>query len=71
MMIKEMMPKVIVVVTAVAVTVDMVMIIATVITRVIIVKTTIANTAAMIGVNPLVKEKMKTKGFIMKSMMMM
>ena len=42
----------------VVVTVDMVMTIATVIVKVTIVKTMIANTMAMIGVNPLVVENM-------------
>ena len=63
--------RVIVVVTATTVTVDMVMMTTTVIVKATIVKTMIANTVAMIGVNPLVIENMKMKGFTMKTMMIM
>ena len=70
MMMKEVMLKVIVV-TAEAVTVDMMMMTVTPIVKAIIVKTMIANTVAMIGVNPLMIENMKMMGSIMKSMMMM
>ena len=70
-MMKEVMPKVIVVAIAAAVTVDIVMRTATTIVRATTVKTMIANTVAMIGVNPLVIEKMKTQSFTMKNMMMM
>ena len=63
--------RVIVVETITAVTTDMVMTIVIVIVRATIVKTMIANTVATIGVNPLVIEKMKTRGFTMKNMMMM
>ena len=66
MMMKEVMPRVIVVVT-----VDIVMMTATTIVKVTTVKTMIANTVAMIGVNPLVIEKMKMQCFTMKNMMMM
>ena len=51
-MMKEVMPKVIVVAIAAAVTVDIVMRTATMIVRVTIVKTMIANKMAMIGMNP-------------------
>ena len=54
-----MIPRVIVVVAAAAVTVDIVMMTTTTIVRAITVKTMIANTVAMIRVNPLVIEKMK------------
>ena len=63
--------RVIVVVTATTVTVDMVMMTTTVIVKATIVKTMIANTVAMIRVNPLVIENMKMKGFTMKTMMIM
>ena len=59
MMMKEVIPRVIVVVAAAAVTVDIVMMTTTTIVRAITVKTMIANTVAMIRVNPLVIEKMK------------
>ena len=71
MMIKEVMPRVIVVVTAAAMIVDMMIMTLTLIVKAIIVKTMIANTVAMIGVNPLMIENMKMMGSIMKSMMMM
>ena len=71
MMMKEVMPRVIVVVTTAAVTVNMMMMIATVIVRATTVKTMIANKVEMIGVNPLVIEKMKMPIYIMKNMMMM
>ena len=71
MMMKEVMPKVIVIVIAAAVAMDMVMTTATMLVRATTMKTMIANIVAMIGVNPLVIEKMKMRGFIMKSMMMM
>ena len=58
MMIKEVMPRVTVVVTAVAV-------------RATTMKTMIANKVAMIGLNPPVIEKMKTQSFTMKNMKMM
>ena len=61
----------IVVVTATTVTVDMVMMTTTVIVKATIVKTMIANTVAMIRVNPLVIENMKMKGFTMTTMMIM
>ena len=59
----------IVVVTAAAITVEMVKMIATLIVKATIVKTMISNIVAMIGVNPLVIEKMKMKGVTMKTMM--
>ena len=59
MMMKEMMPKVIVIVIAAAVAMDMVMTTATMLVRATTVKTMIADTVAMIRVNPLVIEKMK------------
>ena len=71
MMMKEVMPKVIVIVIAAAVAMDMVMTTATMLVRATTMKTMIANIVAMIEVNPLVIEKMKMRGFIMKSMMMM
>ena len=71
MMIKIVIARVIVVVTTAIVIVDMVRMIATVIVKATIVKTMIANIAAMTGTNPLVIEKMKTKGFTTKTMMMM
>ena len=71
MMIKVVTTRVIVVVTATSLTVEMLKMISTVIVKATIVKTMIANTVAMIRVNPLVIENMKMKGFIMKSMMMM
>ena len=71
MMIKEVMPRVTVVVTAVAVIVDIVIMIATTIVRATIMKTMIANKVAMIGLNPQVIEKMKTQSFTMKNMKMM
>ena len=51
-MIKEVMPRVIVVVTAAAMIVDMMMMTLTLIVKAIIVKITIANALAMIRVNP-------------------
>ena len=66
MMKKEVMPKVIVVVK-----VDIVTMIETTIVRATTMKTMIANTMAMIRVNPLVIEKMKMQSFNMKNMMMM
>ena len=71
MMIKEVMPRVTVVVTAVAVIVDIVIMIATTIVRATTMKTMIANKVAMIGLNPPVIEKMKTQSFTMKNMKMM
>ena len=59
MMMKQVVPRVIIVVAVAAVTVDIVMMIATTIVRATTVKTMIANTVAMIRVNPLVIEKMK------------
>ena len=59
----------IVVVTTAAITVEMVKMIATLIVKATIVKTMISNIVAMIGVNPLVIEKMKMKGVTMKTMM--
>ena len=59
----------IVVVTAAAITVEMVKMIATLIVKATIVKTMISNIMAMIGVNPLVIEKMKMKGVTMKTLM--
>ena len=59
----------IVVVTTAAITVEMVKMIATLIVKATIVKTMISNIVAMIGVNPLVIEKMKMKGITMKTMM--
>ena len=56
-------------VTAAAITVEMVKMIATLIVKATIVKTMISNIVAMIGVNPLVIEKMKMKGITMKTMM--
>ena len=67
----EVITKVIVVVTVVAVTVDIMMMIAAPIVRATTMKTMIANTVAMIRENPLVIEKMKTQIFSMKNMMMM
>ena len=58
-MMKQVMPRVIIVVAVAAVTVDIVMMTATTIVRATTVKTMIANTVAMIRVNPLVIEKMK------------
>ena len=55
--------------TAAAITVEMVKMIATLIVKATIVKTMISNIVAMIGVNPLVIEKMKMKGVTMKTMM--
>ena len=63
--------RVIVVVTATTVTVDIVIMTTTVIVKATIVKTMIANIMAMIGVNPLVIENMKMKGFTVKTMMIM
>ena len=63
--------RVIVVVTATTVTVDMVMMTTTVIVKATIVKTMIANTVAMIGVNPLVIENRKMKDFTIKTIMIM
>ena len=60
MMMKEVMMKVIVIVTAIAVTVDMMMMTATATVIATIVKIMIANTVATIGVNPLVIKKTKT-----------
>ena len=71
MMMKEVMSKVIVVVTVAAVTVNMTMMIATTLVRATVAKIMIANTVAMTGVNPLVIEKIKTQIFYMKNMMMM
>ena len=67
----EVITKVIVVVTVVAVTVDIMMMIAVPIVRATTMKTMIANTVAMFRENPLVIEKMKTQIFSMKNMMMM
>ena len=67
----EMMTRVIVVVIAVAVIVDVMMMIAASIVRVIAVKIMIARTEAMIGVNPLVIEKMKMQIFFIKNITMM
>ena len=58
----------IVVVTTTAITVEMVKMIATLIVKATIVKTMISNIMVMIGVNPLVIEKMKMKGVTMKTM---
>ena len=55
--------------TAAAITVEMVKMIATLIVKATIVKTMISNIVAMIGVNPLVIEKMKMKGVTIKTMM--
>ena len=55
--------------TAASITVEMVKMIATLIVKATIVKTMISNIVAMIGVNPLVIEKMKMKGITMKTMM--
>ena len=71
MMIKIVIAIVIVVVTVAIVIVDRVRMIATVIVNATIVKTMIANIVAMMGMNPLVIEKMKTRGFTTKTMMMM
>ena len=71
MMMKEVMSKVIVVVTVAAVTVNMTMMIATTLVRATVAKIMIANIVAMTGVNPLVIEKIKTQIFYMKNMMMM
>ena len=60
MIMKEVTPRVIVVVTTAIVTADIVMMIATMIVKATMVKIMIANIVAMIGVNPLVIEKMKT-----------
>ena len=60
MIMKEVMPRVIVVVTTTIVTADIVMMIAKMIVKATMVKIMIANIVAMIGVNPLVIEKMKT-----------
>ena len=67
MMMKEVMQRVIVVVTATVVIVDIVMMTTTTIVRVTTMKTMIANIVAMIGVSPLVIEKMKTQSFTMKN----
>ena len=69
MMMKEVMLRVIVV-TAEAVTMDMMMMTVTPTVKAIIVKTMIVNTVAMIGVNPLIIENIKIMGSIMKRMMM-
>ena len=71
MMMKEVMARVIVVVTIVAMTMDMIIITTTLIVRATVVKTMIANTVAMTGVNPLVIEKMEMQIYSMKNMMMM
>ena len=71
MMMMEVMTRVIVVVTATTIIVDMMMMTVALIVRAAIVKIMIANTVAMIGVNPLVIEKMKTQIFSMRNMMVM
>ena len=60
MMSMEVMTRMIVVVIAAAVTLDMMMMTTTPIVRVIATRIMIAHTVVMIGVNPLVIEKMKT-----------
>ena len=59
MMMKIAIARVIIVVIVATVTMEMVMMIATVIVKATRVKTKIANKVTMIGVNPLVIEKMK------------
>ena len=68
---KVAMARVIVVVIAVVVTMETVKMIAIVTAKATTVKTMIANIVAMTGVNSLVIEKMKIKGFTMKTMMIM
>jgi len=70
-MMMEVMTRVIVVVIAVAMIVDMMMMTTTATVRATIVKTMIVNTVAMIRVNPLVIEKLKTQILSIKNMMMM
>ena len=70
-MMKQVLPRVIIVVAVAAVPVDIVMMTATTIVRATTMKTMIANTVAMIRANPLVIEKVKTQIFSMKNMMMM
>ena len=71
MMKMKVMIRVIVVVTVVAVMVDMVMMIATPIVMTIATEVMIARTVQMIGMNPLVKRKMKTQTYSMRNMTVM
>ena len=71
MMMKVATTRVIVVVIAVAMTVEIARMIATVIVKATIVKTMIANIVVMIGVHPLVIEKMMMKGLFMKITLIM
>ena len=66
----EVKTKVIVIVTTTAMTVDMMMI-ATPIVMTTVVKVKIAHTLEMIGVNPLVIEKIKMQTYSMRNMTMM
>ena len=66
----EVKTKVIVIVTTTAMTVDMMMI-ATPIVMTTVVKVKIAHTVEMIGVNPLVIEKIKMQTYSMRNMTMM
>ena len=61
----------VIVVVAVVATMELVKMLAIVIVKATIVKTMIANIVAMIGVNPLVIEKKKMLGFIMKTALAM
>ena len=70
MMRMEVMTRVIVVVITTTAIVDMMMTVAPIL-RATIAEITITRTVAMIGVNPLVIEKMKMKTYSMKNMMMM
>ena len=63
--------RVIVVVITVAMTVEIARMIATVTVKATKVKTMIANIVVMIGVHPLVIEKMMMKGLFMKTTLMM
>ena len=71
MMMKVAISKVIMVVVVAVVTIEIVRMTTIVIVKATIVKTMIANIVAMIGVNPLVIEKMKMKGHFMKTTLMM
>ena len=71
MMMKVAIARVVVVVITVVVIVEIARMIAIVIVKATIVKTMIANIMAMIGVNPLVIEKVKMKALFMKTTLMM
>ena len=63
--------RMIVVVTTTAVTVDMMMMTATPIVMTTAIEVMIAHTTKMIGVNPLVIEKMKMQTYYMRNMIVM